>query len=140
MATGQEEFLDSAKNTLEGIKLVKENLPGCYTTLGLSNVSFGLPTHARKIINSVFLYHAIKSGLDSVIINPKDIVAYSDISEEERKLAENLIFNLRNTALSDLISYYENKTSTRTNKNNRMEIQNLISIQVGNLIKNVTIE
>src|SRR5215210_4431033 len=111
LATGQEEFLDSAKNTLEGIKLVKENLPGCFTTLGLSNVSFGLPTHARKIINSVFLYHAIKSGLDSVIINPKDIVAYSDINQEERRLAENLIFNHRNTALSDLISYYENKTN-----------------------------
>ena len=116
LATGQEEFLDSAKNTLEGIKLVKENLPGCFTTLGLSNVSFGLPTHARKIINSVFLYHAIKSGLDSVIINPKDIVAYSDISQEERRLAENLIFNLRNTALSDLISYYENKTNTDPTK------------------------
>jgi 5-methyltetrahydrofolate--homocysteine methyltransferase len=112
LATGQEEFLDSAKNTLEGIRLVKENLPGCFTTLGLSNVSFGLPTHARKIINSVFLYHAIKSGLDSVIINPKDIVAYSDINQEERRLAENLIFNLRNTALADLISYYENKTNT----------------------------
>ena len=116
LATGQEEFLDSAKNTLEGIKLVKENLPGCFTTLGLSNVSFGLPTHARKIINSVFLYHAIKSGLDSVIINPKDIVAYSDINHEERRLAENLIFNLRNTALSDLISYYENKTNTDPTK------------------------
>jgi len=116
LATGQEEFLDSAKNTLEGIKLVKENLPGCFTTLGLSNVSFGLPTRARKIINSVFLYHAIKCGLDSVIINPKDIVAYTDISQEERKLAENLIFNLRNTALSDLISYYENETNTDQTK------------------------
>lgn len=112
LATGQEEFLDSAKNTLEGIKLVKENLPECFTTLGLSNVSFGLPIRARKIINSVFLYHAIKSGLDSVIINPKDIIAYTDISQEERKLAENLIFNLRNTALSELISYYENETNT----------------------------
>ena len=116
LATGQEEFLDSAKNTLEGIKLVKENLPGCFTTLGLSNVSFGLPPRARKIINSVFLYHAIKYGLDSVIINPKDIVAYTDISQEERKLAENLIFNLRNTALADLISYYENETNTDQTK------------------------
>ena len=127
LATGQEEFLDSAKNTLEGIKLVKENLPGCFTTLGLSNVSFGLPTRARKIINSVFLYHAIKCGLDSVIINPKDIVAYTDISQEERKLAENLIFNLRNTALSDLISYYENETNTdqtkkRSNGNSKLDI------------------
>src|SRR5918994_625563 len=59
-----------------------------------------------------FLYHAIKAGLDSVIINPKDIIAYTDINQEERKLAENLIFNLRNTALSELISYYENETNT----------------------------
>ena len=115
LATGQEEFLDSAKNTLEGIKLVKENLPECFTTLGLSNVSFGLPIRARKIINSVFLYHAIKAGLDSVIINPKDIIAYTDISQEERKLAENLIFNLQNTALSELISYYE-KNETNANQ------------------------
>ena len=127
LATGQEEFLDSAKNTLDGIRLVKTNLPGCFTTLGLSNVSFGLPSRARKIINSVFLYHATKSGLDSVIINPKDIVAYTDISQEERKLAENLIFNLRNTALSDLISYYENEANTnqtkkRSNENSKLDI------------------
>jgi len=127
LATGQEEFLDSAKNTLDGIRLVKKNLPGCFTTLGLSNVSFGLPTRARKIINSVFLYHATKSGLDSVIINPKDIVAYTDISQEERKLAENLIFNFQNTALSDLISYYENEVNTnqtkkRSNENSKLDI------------------
>lgn len=127
LATGQEEFLDSAKNTLDGIRLVKKNLPGCFTTLGLSNVSFGLLTRARKIINSVFLYHATKSGLDSVIINPKDIVAYTDISQEERKLAENLIFNLQNTALSDLISYYENEANTnqtkkRSNENSKLDI------------------
>lgn len=118
LATGQEEFLDSAKNTLEGIKLVKSKLPGCYTTLGLSNVSFGLPVHARKIINSVFLYHAIKSGLDSVIINPKDIIAYSDISPKERKLAENLIFNLNNNSLSELISYFEDKKETKNSSGN----------------------
>ena len=93
----------------------------------MSNVSFGLPTRARKIINSVFLYHATKSGLDSVIINPKDIVAYTDISQEERKLAENLIFNLQNTALSDLISYYENEANTnqtkkRSNENSKLDI------------------
>jgi 5-methyltetrahydrofolate--homocysteine methyltransferase len=112
LATGQEEFLDSAKNTLEGIRLVKQNLPGCFTTLGLSNVSFGLPVQARKIVNSVFLYHAIKAGLDSVIINPKDIVAYSDIVPKERELVENLIFNLNNNALAELISYFENKNES----------------------------
>ena len=79
LATGEPEFADSAKATLEGIRLVKKNIPGCFTTLGLSNVSFGLPVQARKIVNSVFLHHAIKAGLDTVIINAKDITPYSDI-------------------------------------------------------------
>src|SRR5918999_460053 len=82
LATGEQEFLQSAKDTLEGIRKVKENIPGCYTSLGLSNVSFGLPVQARRIVNSVFLYHAINAGLDSVIINAKDIVPYTEIDKD----------------------------------------------------------
>jgi 5-methyltetrahydrofolate--homocysteine methyltransferase len=114
LATGEAEFLNSAKATLEGIRLVKENIPGCLTTLGLSNVSFGLPVQIRKILNSVFLYHAIKAGLDTVIINAKDIIAYSDIEPVQRKLAEDLIFNRNPNALADLISYFEGLKSTST--------------------------
>src|SRR5919202_945704 len=114
LATGEAEFVNSAKATLEGIRLVKENIPGCFTTLGLSNVSFGLPVQARKIVNSVFLYHAIKSGLDTVIINAKDIIAYSDIESAQRKLAEDLIFNKSPNALADLISYFEGLKSIST--------------------------
>jgi 5-methyltetrahydrofolate--homocysteine methyltransferase len=112
LATGEAEFLDSAKATLEGIRLVKENIPGCFTTLGLSNVSFGLPVHVRKVLNSVFLYHALKEGLDAVIINPRDIIAYSDIQPTQRKLTEDLIFNRNPNALADLISYFEHIDST----------------------------
>ncbi|HZC88752.1 MAG TPA: dihydropteroate synthase, partial [Nitrososphaera sp.] len=116
LATGEPEFVNSARATLEGIRLVKENIPGCLTTLGLSNVSFGLPGGIRKVVNSVFLYHAIKAGLDTVIINAKDIIAYSDIEPVQRKLAEDLIFNRNSNALADLISYFEGKsTSTTTN-------------------------
>jgi len=107
LATGETEFQDSAKATLSGIKLVKEHLKGSFTVLGLSNVSFGLPIPARKIVNSVFLYHAIKAGLDAVIINAKDIIPYSDITVEEKNLAENLIFNTHQNALSELISYFQ---------------------------------
>jgi 5-methyltetrahydrofolate--homocysteine methyltransferase len=114
LATGEAEFINSAKATLEGIRLVKENIPGCFTTLGLSNVSFGLPVQVRKIVNSVFLYHAIKAGLDTVIINAKDIIAYSDIEAAQRKLAEDLIFNRNPNALADLISYFEGLKSTST--------------------------
>src|SRR5919197_3370836 len=112
LATGEAEFVDSAKATLEGIRLVKENIPGCFTTLGLSNVSFGLPVHVRKVLNSVFLYHALKEGLDAVIINPRDIIAYSDIQPTQRKLTEDLIFNRNPNALADLISYFEHIDST----------------------------
>jgi len=108
LATGEDEFLDAGKNTLEGIRLVKEKFPNSFTTLGLSNISFGLAPYARKIINSVFLYHALKSGLDTVIVNAKEIVPYGEIDEKERKLTEDLIFNTNPNALSELISYFEN--------------------------------
>ena len=107
LATGEDEFLDAGKNTLEGIKLVKEKFPNSFTTLGLSNISFGLAPYARKILNSVFLYHAVKSGLDTAIVNAKEIIPYGEIDEKERKLAEDLIFNTHSNALSELISYFE---------------------------------
>jgi len=108
LATGEDEFLDAGKNTLEGIRLVKEKFPNCYTTLGLSNISFGLAPYARKILNSAFLYHAVKTGLDTAIVNAKEIVPYGEIDEKEKKLAEDLIFNTHPNALSDLITYFEN--------------------------------
>jgi len=107
LATGEAEFLDAGKNTLEGIKLVKEKLPHSYTVLGLSNISFGLTPYARKILNSVFLYHAIKAGLDCAIVNAKEIIPYGEIDEKEKKLAEDLIFNKQPNALSDLIIHIE---------------------------------
>jgi 5-methyltetrahydrofolate--homocysteine methyltransferase len=107
LATGEAEFLDAGKNTLEGIKLVKEKLPRSYTVLGLSNISFGLTPYARKILNSVFLYHAVKAGLDCAIVNAKEIIPYGEIDEKEKKLAEDLIFNKQPNALSDLIIHIE---------------------------------
>lgn len=114
LATGETEFRDSAKATLEGIHLVKKKISGCFTTLGLSNVSFGLPVRARKIVNSVFFYHAVKAGLDTVIINAKDVIPYSDIDSVQVKLAEDLIFNTHPNALAELISYFEDSKSIST--------------------------
>ena len=108
LATGEDEFLDAGKNTLEGIKLVKEKFPNCFTTLGLSNISFGLSPYARKVLNSAFLYHAVKTGLDTAIVNAKEIIPYGEIDEKEKKLADDLIFNTHPNALSDLITYFEN--------------------------------
>ncbi len=112
LATGEAEFLDAGKNTLEGIRLVKEKFPNSFTTLGLSNVSFGLSPRARKILNAIFLYHAVKYGLDTVIINPKDVIPYTEIDDKEKKLAEDLIFNKHPNALADYIAYFENTKGT----------------------------
>ena len=121
LATGEQEYANSAVETLKGISLVKKEIPGCFTTLGLSNISFGLPPNARKIINSVFLYHALKAGLDTVIINAKDIIPIGEINEEQIKLAEDLIFNNHANALSDLIYYFENKNVAVTKNEKKLE-------------------
>ena len=107
LATGEDEFLDAGKNTLEGIRLVKEKFPNSFTTLGLSNISFGLAPYARKVLNSIFLYHAVKAGLDTAIVNAKEIIPYGEIDEKEKKLAEDLVFNTHPNALSELITYFE---------------------------------
>ena len=107
LATGEEEFQNAGKNTLDGIRLVKERFPNSFTTLGLSNISFGLSPQSRRVVNSVFLYHAVKAGLDSAIVNVKEITPYTDIDENEKKLVENLIFNKNPDALSELITHFE---------------------------------
>ncbi len=122
LATGEDEFLDAGKHTIEGIKLVKQNLPDSFTVLGVSNISFGLVPYARKILNSVFLYHAVKSGLDCAIVNAKEIIPYSEIDEKERKLAEDLIFNNHSNALSDLITYFEKASPTSTTDSKKIEL------------------
>ena len=122
LATGEDEFLDAGKNTLEGIRLVKEKFPDCFTTLGLSNISFGLMPYARKVLNSVFLYHAVKIGLDSAIVNAKEIIPYGEIIVNEKKLAEDLIFNTHPDALSDLISYFENVGTKSTTASKKVDV------------------
>ncbi|KAF6246284.1 methionine synthase [Nitrosopumilus sp. b3] len=122
LATGEDEFLDAGKNTLEGIRLVKEKFPNCFTTLGLSNISFGLAPYARKILNSVFLYHAVKTGLDTAIVNAKEIIPYGEIDEKEKKLAEDLIFNTHPNALSDLITYFENAGPQSNNASKKVDV------------------
>jgi 5-methyltetrahydrofolate--homocysteine methyltransferase len=92
---------------MEGIRLIKERLPGVLTVLGVSNLSFGLTPHARSVLNSVFLYHAVKAGLDLAIINPSHTRPYAEIPAEQRSLAEELIFNRAPDALAKYIAYFE---------------------------------
>jgi 5-methyltetrahydrofolate--homocysteine methyltransferase len=89
-ATGDENYIGGAVETVEGIRLIKQALPEARTILGISNVSFGLPPGAREVINSVFLYYCTKAGLDLAIVNTEKLERFASISQHERQLAENL--------------------------------------------------
>ena len=107
LTSGQIELRNDAVETIEGIRLIKQNIPGVMTALGVSNVSFGVGPAARGVLNSVFLYHAVQAGLDMAIVNPAHITPYAEIPEEQRKLAEDLIFNHDEDALPRFIQYFE---------------------------------
>ncbi len=107
LATGEAEYIDSAHQTIEGIRRIKEALPGVLTVLGLSNVSFGLSVASRPALNSVFLYHCVQAGLDAAIVNPAHITPYAEIGATERALAEELIFNRREDALARFIGHFD---------------------------------
>jgi 5-methyltetrahydrofolate--homocysteine methyltransferase len=103
LATGDPEWIDSAHETIEGIRLIKRELPGVFTILGVSNVSFGLDPAARYVLNSVFLHHCVEAGLDAAIVNPAHITPYAEISAEQRALADDLVYNRRPDALQRFI-------------------------------------
>ena len=109
LTTGDPEFTRSAIETIEGIKLIEEALPGVLTVLGVSNVSFGINPVARKVINAVFLYHCVKAGLDLAIIHPSHVLPFAEIPADERELAEDLIFARRPDALARLIERFEGR-------------------------------
>src|SRR6266542_2920652 len=110
LATGDAEWIESAKETIEGIRLIKRELPGVSTILGVSNVSFGLTPEARAVLNSVFLHHCVSAGLDAAIVNPAHINPYAEISEVERELANDLVFNKRPDALQRFIEHFSKET------------------------------
>ncbi len=122
LATGDPEFNFSAQETIEGIRLIKQHIPGVLTSLGVSNVSFGLSPAARAVLNSVMLYHSVQAGLDMAIVNPVHITPYLEISEEERQLAEDLIFYRKETALQDLIGYYEKNSAKSGDKDSKQDV------------------
>ncbi len=92
-ATGDENYIGGAVETIEAIRLIKEKIPFVKTILGISNISFGLPAAAREVVNSVFLYYCTKAGLDLAIVNAEKLERFASIPEEERRLSEALLFN-----------------------------------------------
>ncbi len=109
LTTGDEEWRPSAVETIAGIKAIKEQIPDVKTSLGVSNVSFGVSPGARAVLNSVFLHHCVDAGLDLAMVNPNHITPYGEIPDEERQLADDLVFNRREDALEKFIEHFESK-------------------------------
>jgi len=109
LTTGDDEWKPSAVETIEGIRRIKAEIPGVKTSLGVSNVSFGVGQPARAVLNSVFLHHCVEAGLDLAMVNPNHITPYSEISDFERELTDDLVFNRREDALERFIGHFESK-------------------------------
>jgi 5-methyltetrahydrofolate--homocysteine methyltransferase len=109
LTTGEEEWRGSAIETIEGIRRIKAEIQGVKTSLGISNVSFGVSPAARAVLGSVFLHHCVEAGLDLAMVNPNHITPYSEIPEAERALADDLVFNRRPDALERFIAHFEAK-------------------------------
>lgn len=111
VGTGDRAYVEAAYETIEGIRAIKEALPGCRTILGISNVSFGLPPAGRDVLNAVFLHMNLQNGLDMAIVNPERLLRVTQINEEERKLCEDLILNRGDDPLREFIEYFRGRES-----------------------------
>jgi 5-methyltetrahydrofolate--homocysteine methyltransferase len=114
LTTGDDEWKPSAGETIEGIRRIKAELAECKTSLGVSNVSFGVSPPARAVLNSVFLHHCVDAGLDLAMVNPNHITPYPEIPDTERELADDLVFNRRDDALERFIAHFEAKGEEET--------------------------
>jgi 5-methyltetrahydrofolate--homocysteine methyltransferase len=107
LTTGDDEWKPSAGETIEGIRRIKAELPGVKTSLGISNVSFGVSPPARAVLNSVFLHHCVQAGLDLALVNPNHVKPYPEIDDAERELTDALVFNRSEDALERFIAHFE---------------------------------
>jgi len=114
LGSGDEEYIDAGINTIEAIREFTKLYPRAGTTLGLSNISFGLDKDARAYLNSVFLHHCLEAGLSSVIINVKHIIPLNKMSKEDIEVCENLIFARSENALFEFIEHFSKKEKVDT--------------------------
>lgn len=130
IGTGDEQYIGSASETIEGIKLIKEALPDCQTILGISNVSFGLPPVGREVLNAAYLYHCTKAGLDYAIVNTEKLERYASISDKEVRLADELLFETNDMTLADFTAYYRGKKKESKVQTSNLTLQERLSLYV----------
>jgi 5-methyltetrahydrofolate--homocysteine methyltransferase len=108
-ASGDKNYIGSAKHTIDAIHELKRRWPRTRTVLGISNVSFGVPAAGREILNAVYLYHASRAGLDLAIVSSEKLVRYASIPEEERKLCDDLLFNRGADPIAAFTAHFRGK-------------------------------
>ena len=106
VGSGDLEYRDAAIQTLEAIRELHVRHPEVGSTLGLSNISFGLDVNARRYLNSVFLHHCLQAGLTTVIINVKHIIPLAKMSEEDKAVCEELLFSPDDQSLFKFIDHF----------------------------------
>ena len=122
LSTGDDDLRLDAKHTLDAIRRIKSEIPGCFTTLGVSNVSFGLKPAARQALNSVFLHECVSAGLDSAIVHAGKIVPLARMPEEHKQVCLDLIYDRRRTdydPLTTLLEVFEDVSTVNAVKEDR---------------------
>ena len=130
VGTGDEQYIGSAKETIEGIRIIKQALPRCQTVLGVSNVSFGLPEAGREVLNSVFLYECTRAGLDYAIVNTEKVERYASIPDHERKLAEALLYDTNDDTLAAFVAAFRNRKVEKKEKTNNLPLEERLASYV----------
>ncbi|MGL4818607.1 MAG: homocysteine S-methyltransferase family protein, partial [Bacilli bacterium] len=130
VGTGDEQYTHSARETVEGIRLIREHYPSCLQILGVSNVSFGLPALGREVLNSVFLYHCTNAGLDYAIVNTEKLERFASIPKEEVALAETLLFNNSQSALEEFTNFYRSKVKTEKKPQQSLSLEERLAANI----------
>lgn len=128
--TGDAQYLGSASETIEAVRKIKAAFPESHTIMGVSNISFALPPAGREVLNSVYLYHCTKAGLDYAIVNTQRLQRYASIPEEELRLTENLIFNTNDATLAEFVSFYRDKKVEKKEKASNLTLEERLASYV----------
>jgi 5-methyltetrahydrofolate--homocysteine methyltransferase len=135
IATGQEETRRDALETIEAIREVKRLYPAVQTTLGVSNVSFGLKPAARTVLNSVFLHECVKAGLDSAIVHAAKIIPLSRIPDVQRDVALDLVYDRRREGYDPLSTFLDVFTDVKETDAKASRAQELASLPLSERLR-----
>jgi 5-methyltetrahydrofolate--homocysteine methyltransferase len=114
IGTGDAAYSGSGVETIEGVRLIKRELPSTKVILGISNVSFGLPPAGREVLNSVFLHHCVQAGLDLAIVNAEAVAPFHRIAERDKEVCDDLIFGRGEDPIAAFAAHFAVKRESRT--------------------------